>query len=603
MSLALVSKELREHGVIVAAAIAISALALVGLLMQLTDLGGRFLALLRFTPTMGVLLAMVAGNRLFAREYAGKTQLFLETIPVSRLRVVLTKWALGCVVVVGTIVLAWYTNLWFIRRTEVMPIVEALPVLAVVVAFALSLWSFAAMAGVLGRYRYMVWLAAALGVLIATEIVGLPLSDLPLFRLLGRDVEMGIGSPPMSAFIAPIVIAVTCFAVAILLTTVGSGALPSALAQRMTAREKVFVLICIATTLVVVDLLEPQPDVPPYEIVDGEHVTVGRAQASVLVTSAVPTERAHALAETLASDLDELVRTFAIDAEPRVFIVPQSGWDRWYMQRASLRGTRGIVLKTAPDAPQDMLRALVVHSLVIDATLGRAQREDRHVLLDGLAAWWPARQDDATRTLQWLRAAAFPDRITEQHLTNWSTTSERLGDCMSQAVAFASLEALMDTVGRERAFDLLRELYVRPPDDVRVLLEASPEDRLSAVGLEWKTLAARIEAMLARRRVEHAAALSQRVPMSARVELQYSKAQGHSVLTHVDGPGSYWVLYQTLGPWTGEVGGHSRFDVTGASAVLPISPASGTRLLVAVEAEDEALGCPVRLTATRLEVQ
>ena len=86
MSLALVSKELREHGVVVAAAIAISALALAGLLMQLSDLGGRFLALLRFTPTMGILLAMVAGNRLFAREYAGKTQLFLEAIPVSRLR-------------------------------------------------------------------------------------------------------------------------------------------------------------------------------------------------------------------------------------------------------------------------------------------------------------------------------------------------------------------------------------------------------------------------------------------------------------------------------------------------------------------------------------
>jgi hypothetical protein len=371
----------------------------------------------------------------------------------------------------------------------------------------------------------------------------------------------------------------------------------------MTAREKVFVLICIATTFVVVDLLEPQPQTPPYEIVAGEHVTRGGAQASVLVTPAVPTDRAHALAETLATDLDEFVRAFAIDAQPRVFIVPQSGWDRWYMQRASLRGTTGVVLKAAPDAPQDMLRALVVHSLLIDATLGRAQREDRHVLLDGLAAWWPVRQDDATRAQWWLRAAAFPDRITARHLTNWSTTSEQLGDCMGQAVAFASLEALIDTVGRERAFELLRKLFVLPPDDARVLLETSPEDRLSAVGLDWKMLAARVEAMLAQQRAEHAAALSQRAAMSARVELQHSKAQGHSVLTHIDGADSYWVLHQALGPWTGEVGGHSRFDVSGASAVLPVSPASGSRLFVAVETEDEALGCPVRLVATRLDVK
>lgn len=603
MSLALVAKEVREHGVIVAAALAFSALTLFGLLIQSHDLGGRFTALMMFTPTMGTLLAMVAGNRLFAREYAGRTLLFLESIPVSRARVVLTKWMLGCVVVLGSCVLAWYANLWYIRRSEVMPIVETLPVLASVVAFALALWSFAAMAGVLGRYRYMIWIAAALVVFIATQMIGLPLDDLPLFRLLGRDVEMGIGSPPMSAFVAPLIIAVACFTATIALTIIGSGALPSALAQRMTAREKVFVLICIATTMVVVDLIEPQPEVPPYELVDGARVTSGRAQASVLVSAAVPKERAYALAETLARDLDGLVGVLAIDAQPRVFIVPQSSWDQWYMQRASLRGARGIVLKAAPDAPQELLRAHVIHSLLIDETLGRAQREDRHVLLDGLASWWPMREDVVTRDRWWLRAAAFPDRINEQHLTNWSTTSEQVGDCMSQALAFASFETLLDALGRERTFELLRDLFARPPNDARVLLEASLDDRLAKVGLGWNTFAARVEAMLAQHRAEHAAALSQRVPMSARVELQHSKAQGHSVLTHVVGATSYWVLHRTLGPWTGEVGGLQRFDASDASAVLPVSPSRGTRLLVAVEAEDEFLGCPVRLAATRLEVQ
>jgi hypothetical protein len=498
--------------------------------------------------------------------------------------------------------LAWYANLWFIRRTEVMPIVEALPVLAAVVAFALALWSFAAMAGVLGRYRYMVWLAAALLVIIATEVIGLPMDDLPLFRLFGSDVEMGIGSPPISAFIAPLLIVTACFTITIVLTVLGSGALPSALAQRMTAREKVFVLICVATTMVVINWIEPQPEVPPYEIVEGTHVTVGRAQASVLVTSAWSNDDAQALAQTLAGDLDELVRTFAIDAEPRVFIVPQSGWDRWYMQRASLRGARGIVMKVAPDAPQDLLRAHVVHSLMIDSTFGRAQREDRHVLLDGVATWWPARQDEITRSQWWLRAAAFPDRISAEHLAKWSTTSEQLGDCMSQAIAFATFEALIASVGRERAFEQLRALFARPPDDARVLFEASPDEYLSAMGFEWESLAARVEATLAERRAA-TNARGRRVPMSARVELQYSNTQGNSVVTHVDGASSYWVLHRTLGPWTGEVGGLSRFDVMGGSAVLPISPASGTRLLVAVEAEDEVLGCPVRLTATRLEVK
>lgn len=603
MSLALVSKEVREHGVIVAAALALSGFMLLGMLIQSRDLGGRFLALTMFTPTLGTLLAMVAGNRLFAREYAGKTQLFLESIPVSRARVFLTKWALGCAVVVGSAVLAWYWNLWFIRRSEVMPIAEALPVLAAVLAFALALWSFAAMAGVLGRYRYMVWIAVVLTVLIAVQVIGLPLYDLPLFRLLGSDVQMGVGSPPAFAFIAPAVIVLVCLTGAAALTIVGSGSVPSVLAQRMTAREKVFMLICIASTVTIVSWLQPQPEVPPYEISSGAHVTEGRAEASVLVTSAMPADRAQGLAAALARDLDELVQTFEIDADPRVFIVPQSGWDRWYMQRASLRGARGIVLKAAPDAPQDALRALVVHSLVIDDTFGRAQREDRHVLLDGLASWWALRDDEAAQRLWSLRTAALPERITEQHLTDWSTTSEQLGQCMSQALAFATLEVLIDSIGREQSLDLLRKLFVRPPSDARVLLEESPEDRLAAAGLTWNELAARVEAALTKRRGEHRSALSQRTSMRARVELQQSRARGNSVVTHVDGAPTYWVLHRSLGPWTGEVGGLSRLDVTGASAVLPVSPSRGARLLVAVETDDPVLGCPVRLAATRLEVR
>jgi hypothetical protein len=237
---------------------------------------------------------------------------------------------------------------------------------------------------------------------------------------------------------------------------------------------------------------------------------------------------------------------------------------------------------------------------VIDATLGRAQREDRHVLLDGLAAWWGARDDAAMRAQSWLRAASFSERITERHLTHWSTTNEQVGDCMSQALAFVSLEALIEAVGRERAFDLLRDLFVRPPNDARVLLEASPEKQLTSTGLEWQELAARVEAKLDQYRVEHAAALSQRVPMSAKVELRHSKAEGNSVFTHVEGTSAYWVMHRILGPWTGEVGGLSRFDVSGDSAVLPVSPPRGARLLVAVDAEDASLGCPVRLTATRL---
>jgi hypothetical protein len=53
------------------------------------------------------------------------------------------------------------------------------------------------------------------------------------------------------------------------------------------------------------------------------------------------------------------------------------------------------VIRVAPDAPEAQVRAAVLHGLLVDATSMRAQKEDRHVLLDGLTTWWALRGDQA----------------------------------------------------------------------------------------------------------------------------------------------------------------------------------------------------------------
>jgi hypothetical protein len=244
-----------------------------------------------------------------------------------------------------------------------------------------------------------------------------------------------------------------------------------------------------------------------------------------------------------------------------------------------------------------------LHSVLLDATNNRMDREDRHVLLDGLATYWVLRQDAAARERWWLRAAALPQPISATTLTEWSSTSEALGECLSEALAFAMMDTLVEQVGRERLIDWLREVFTPTPADARVLFEVPLERRLAALGTDWSKLAAATEEAVAQARSKHASVLQQRARVSAVVTQEHTAAQGLTVQARVTGAPAYWVLYQELGPWTADAFTLSRLDARTPQVTLPISPQAGAKFLTAIELEDKVLECPVRVAAERLRLR
>jgi ABC-type transport system involved in multi-copper enzyme maturation permease subunit len=170
MSLPLLRKEAREHGPVLAATAAIGALALFTMLGVAENSGGRFVGLTRFLLTIGPLIALVLANRLLVREYTGRTQFFLETLPIGRARVFATKWLLGCGLMLLTGWVAWRVALAYARRTEVLAAADAIGVLGCAATFCVTVWSFAALAGMLGRYRYLAWATAVAAALLAINI-------------------------------------------------------------------------------------------------------------------------------------------------------------------------------------------------------------------------------------------------------------------------------------------------------------------------------------------------------------------------------------------------------------------------------------------------
>lgn len=604
MSFALARKELREHGIVLAAAYLFGLLLLFGMLYQGAEmLGGRFVGLMRFSLLFSLLLALVLANRLFVREYAGRTQLYLETLPIGRWRVFATKWLLGAVLVLLPALVSCWIAWRFVVRSEVLDFADARGPLLAIVCFWLTVWSFAALGGMLGRYRYIVWLAIFGLLYLAVSVAGIPPFDLPILRLLAVDVQMARGTPEAAAFIHAGIAVVILTGAAAALALFGSGGLASTLARRMTARERVFVLVTLLALMTVSTLLERQPDPPPFAIVEGERVEGRFVTVGVLPTADFSAAAARALARSVAGDVDSLIETLGIEIRPPVFILPQRGIDRHALELAALDGAHGIVLRMAPDSPLDMVRTLVAHSLLTDATLSRGMRDDRHVLLDGLAAWWVLREDDAARTLWWRRAAAVPNAITAATLTGWSQTSEQLGDCMALALAFNVVDALVAELGEETAHELLGVILGKPPDDARVLFETRPARLLARHGLDWTRLAALAEARrqdVLRRNPARGSAWPE---ATASVDWRRTAERGTEIETSVSGGAPYTAYYAQLGPWTGQLGGLPRFDVPGGRAVLPVSPPAGARMLVVVEVDSGPLDCPVRLLAERLSIR
>jgi hypothetical protein len=411
---------------------------------------------------------------------------------------------------------------------------------------------------------------------------------------------MATSLPETTAFVYALVFAAVCLAGAAALALVGSGAMASTLAQRMTARERAFALVALIAVGTLSATLQPKPVQPPFEITRGERFEGRWTRVGVLPSGTLDARAAQQLARDIAEDSDALIDALGLRAHPPVFVLAQQGLDRHVMQRAALDAADGIVLKVAPNAPTENVRMLVAHSLVADATLGRAMKDDRHVLLDGLATYWPLRDDDAGRERWWLRAAAIAEPQPPHYLTDWAETSERLGECESLALAFSVFDTLAQRLGRDATLASMKNLFVEPTDDVRVLLEPQPAATLAAAGLDLESLERVAAEARAQARERHASELARRPMLAANVDWRNTPGRGIEIETTVSGAPRYAAYYRVLSPWTTDAGEMPRLDVLGSTAVLPLSPSRKDRVLTVVEVDDEVLDCPVRVVAERL---
>jgi len=194
-------------------------------------------------------------------------------------------------------------------------------------------------------------------------------------------------------------------------------------------------------------------------------------------------------------------------------------------------------------------------------------------------------------------------------LRHWLMAREKLGDCLSDALAWRAVTLLSQQLGPERFHQLISALLgKRLPDDARApLLEPSFDDawqraRAPAFPMFAEGLQAGLLAYLGAG-AERDAQPQEPVDFAAAAmggsafEVHYRF--GASDASHPP----FAVRYAEIGAWQPELDRDSlsRVDAT-RSGVLPRSFQRGTMLFTAIELRDVRLACTLRLGARRWEL-
>lgn len=594
----LVLKELKEHGWVLLALLALFSIGLGVQLSRADDEGGRFVALRSFVLIWGTLAALVAGNRLIVREYTGKTQLFLEALPIGRARVVWTKWLVGLWWVSGVTTAAWGATWWWMSRTTSLDAAAALFALVPSLLWMTLLWSLCFAAGLLGRYRLLFWIVLGLLAFGLDQVGQVQLSELPPIGLVSERLAVAGAWPRPEDVAAALVGLVVAAAAGVVLAIAGEGAIVTTLSGRMTSRERLAAVSTMLVGFLLFTALAKERARPAFAL---ESVTPKDSEAGpigVLPGEGVSPEQAQALADQLAVDVVSFTRAMGWPPLAGVYVVAQRGLDPDLVIRAPLGERDGIVLQAnLADARFDVvnLRYRVLHAVVGDHTKNRALEEDRHWLLDGLAAYWVVRDDAEARALQRARAAAAPFGLSPEMVERWDETFERAGDCFGMALSFTLVDALVEELGEAKVVEVFRQVFAKPRGDVRdVLFEPKLPAVLARLGVDLPALIARAEA--ARRNVgtpasRYEGAVELLDEGGGQRRAAFTLTRDGKPVTRFRG------LYATAGPWQAGMGDTevSRVDARQARAVASGVFSSGERLFFAIEVDDEALRCSARV--------
>lgn len=601
--------------------------------------------------------AFAVGNRLVVAELYGRTQRFLEGLPMGRFEPAVVKWSLGAAILLGVASSSLVVSLAVASFREPIDTGFATSLGARTVVFTITLWSFLFMMGQLGKLRVPLYLVLGLALIILASTTELELMRFGPFALVGQDLALSRAGVPWAEALTSLAIAAGCLGVTVALAFVREGGVQETLSKPMSSRERAMVGIATCTILIVWTGLQPEAEPMPYQM-SGEHVLRAR---SVPLVIGYGSEAGRADAERLLARLEPslvaLMPAMGWTALPEARVVLRGSLDGRTFENAGLRAGDGALVRAnfretaSPDL--EGLEAALVRGLLDDRTNHRAHFEPQAWVRSGFPLFWahcgphrapptapsaPCTLSPSRRALAQLALHATPTGgrgVDRARIAAWSRLRERENDRVAESLAGTGMVTLARLTNGAGPAQLANALFSRwAPDDSRVVLgtlfSPLPSRMRDATGVELDALHAEWQADLVRdRSAPEVAALLGRVSPRPTATFTVAAREG-SLRTLVFDVTVPWartegvvitVLTRVLAPFDTIVEApdlrRDQFVLAAPTGQAPPGApvtrhieltgrvSAGDRILAIVEVEDPAsgLGAPTRLLAERRVVE
>lgn len=641
--LTLLLKELRQHTVVLG--LVMLCMPPVWLILVLGTFAGHstvsymeiHTTFLRF---MVIPFGFALGNRLIVTELYGRTQLFLEALPMHRAEPFVVKWIMGFGVLGGVAMCSLFFTMLVASTREPLDLPFVLSLTSRTLVFSAWLWAFLFLMGLLGKMRIPVYVLLMLVVLILAETTELEVSRFGPFALIGSELALSRTGIPWSE--AGITLALTLGFVVVsgVLLSISEGSVQEVLSKPMSSRERAMMGISIMFVLTVWTGLQPDPEPLPYEMT-GDFVTRSERVPLVIAYGAAPyREASEALLARLEPSLEALQSGLALTELPEMRVVLRAGLDGRTFDTPTLRGGDGALVRAnfLPEANPDLegLEAALIGSFLDGHSGGRACFEPQCWVRDGFALWWAtcgphrpqggaACEASADRALQALLFTREHE-ATANALLHWETSRETRHPRVAESFAFDVMRTLAHQHGANAPLQLARSRFGQlAPTDSRATwsylvnpVQASVQE-VAGTDLPALVEAWQADAQATRARADVQALAGPLWPIPVITQLTFESegdsqrnividlavappwrdAEGVTVTVHTRllGP-----LDELVRPW------ETRRDVTVLTRgeatrhiVIRGQAARGNRLLIMVDIENSSAGlsAPIRLFSER----
>jgi hypothetical protein len=511
----LAKKEFAEHGWVF---LLLIPLASVGFLlalaaMSLNSAGSLLEAVPSFGTTFLILIELVLCNRLVVHEYSKKTQLFLESLSISRWTMLITKYVIGLAVSLGFAKTCLLFALLVSARQEDLGLGFVTLMSVRLSTYVFCTFSFFFMMGLLGRYRIPIYIGLALGWIMLSQFTTFEtLEHGPLGLLDDRFAYERSVYPVKNLQICGAAGAVFVI-IAILMGVKREGAIASMLAERMSYREKIFIATMLISMILLGNVLDDKQTPAPYSIENSISRRVQQNDSGFEIQVEISGNRraessrsvqaATELADTMQKDLSEIATYLEIQNPEDLFVANRTDLDGDRFEAGKMTNAGGALIRVnymAKDWNARAFRAYATDLWLSRTTNYIAIDEPRCWVLEGFAEYWPRCGEASGDAETWdselvvdLRAAyssTLGFSVTD--VEDWYHYRDRIGQPLARAVACAGLVLAKREYGEE---NLQRFLKTHPID--RIWKESMGDDydnfkmqwqrELEKLAIRWKS--------------------------------------------------------------------------------------------------------------------